>query len=588
MSDLAGTTLGPYEVQEQIGQGGMATVYRAIQPAMGRTVAIKVLPAALAQDPPFVERFQQEARTIASLEHARILPVYDYGSDGPVTYLVMRYLDGGTLHQRILRDGPLTPEDAARIIGQVCEGLAYAHHKGVIHRDITANNIMFDEAGDAVITDFGMARLMEQSSHLTGSSIVGTPAYVSPEQGLGDPVDQRTDIYALGIVLYEMLIGDVPYRASTPMATVVKHINEPLPDPQASRPDLPAAVSAVIRRAAAKDPASRFATCEVFAAALDAALAGVDSSHFRTTLASSGTLNLPRQSLPKVRPYRWVLPVGIVAGLALIALVALFLWPGFLTPGPAVAQVPAMQPLETQPPAAVPSTQQPTGEPTAAPGEAPPATESPPLPTPRQMTGSPPDFGPVDLMVDEGLITCEPPTQPRYARDYREGQPDDVAVFGPEATALITPAEDALVFAPMATGAFLPIMMNGALVHAVVEVQAAWPEGPAAVTLFINDTPGGGQTYAFTIGSDGAYSIAVPNETPVTAPPAAASLFDGAPHRLRFTVLPGRLALAVDSIVVVSVDDPAPLPPGNLLFRVGQGRLSVDWLGVCAEVAGGQ
>src|SRR5690242_9043032 len=175
MADFSGTNLGPYELKTKLGQGGMGTVYRGYQATMDRDVAIKVLPAALALDPEFIARFRRESRTIANLGHARILPVHDYGEQDGTAYLVMRYLDGSTLHERVERDGPLSPEQAARIVRQVAEGLGYAHAQGIIHRDMTANNIMFDSVGDAYITDFGLAKIMEGAAQLTGSGILGTP-----------------------------------------------------------------------------------------------------------------------------------------------------------------------------------------------------------------------------------------------------------------------------------------------------------------------------------------------------------------------------------------------------------------------------
>lgn len=581
MSDLSGKTLGTYEVQEQIGEGGMATVYRAYQPSMDRMVALKVLPAALAMDPQFVKRFEQEARTIASLEHARILPVYDYGTQGPTTYLAMRYLDGGTLRDRIERDGPFDPEGAAAVVEQVCEGLGHAHNKGVIHRDVTANNIMFDESGDATITDFGMARLMEQSSRLTGGSILGTPAYVSPEQGLGDPVDQRTDIYALGIVLYEMLIGEVPYQGPTPMAVVVQHINEPLPDPQAARPDLSDAVAAVIRRATAKNPADRYPTCHEFAAALKAAAAGNPVPSGRTSPAPRTVpLGAPAQDdrLPG-----WVLPVGIVAVLGIIVVVGGMLWQQF-GPGPLAAAEPTTAPVADPTGEAPPDT--PSAAQTVPPTLALPATDSAPgNPTEDDsLPAGPPD--PVRLPpLDDGLITCEPPTQARYVRDYTAHPDDDLAIFGQAGLRFIEDTGNGLAFAAMPDNMVVPLLMNAALASSMIEMEVTWPDGPAALDLLTNSLPNGSPRYVFAVNADGTLSIAIPNMPPETNDPAI-DLFDGAPHRLRFSAIQGMLTIGVDGQTLASATDPTPLPPGNLLMRVGQNRVIVNWLGVCAQTVG--
>ena len=264
MSDLIGKTLGPYRILEQIGVGGMATVYKAYQPSMDRDVAIKILPHYLSQDAEFAKRFQREARAIARLEHAHILPVYDYGEADDITYIAMRYVQAGTLKERIAR-GPLPLDEINRLVGQIGSALDYAHRLGIIHRDVKPSNVLIDDQGNTYLTDFGLARMMESSQQLTASGVgVGTPAYMSPEQGQGIKVDHRSDIYSLGVVLYEMVTGHVPYEAETPMGVVLKHISDPLPLPRKLAPNVPEGVEKVILRALAKDPAHRFQTaCEM-------------------------------------------------------------------------------------------------------------------------------------------------------------------------------------------------------------------------------------------------------------------------------------------------------------------------------------
>jgi Tol biopolymer transport system component/predicted Ser/Thr protein kinase len=272
MSDLIGQTLGPYRIIEQIGIGGMATVYKAYQPSMDRYVAIKVLPALISRDPAFLKRFRRESKVVAKLEHKHILPVYDYGEQESLTYLVMRYVEAGTLKDRLVA-GQLDLPEIYRIIGQVGAALGYAHRLGVIHRDVKPTNVLVDSQGDAYLTDFGLARIMESSEQLTATGVgVGTPAYMAPEQGQGLKIDHRSDIYSLGVMLYEMVTGRVPYEAETPMAVVIKHITAPLPLPSSVKPDVPPQVERVILKAMAKDPDDRFQTVGEMVTALDAAV----------------------------------------------------------------------------------------------------------------------------------------------------------------------------------------------------------------------------------------------------------------------------------------------------------------------------
>jgi serine/threonine protein kinase len=270
----SGQMLGPYRIINQIGKGGMATVYKAYQASVDRYVAIKVLPSQLAESKEFAARFQQEARIIAKLEHPHILPVFDYGESDGVAYFVMRYLEAGTLRDKMEAGRPLPLTEIDRIFTQLTDALSYAHGYGIVHRDLKPANALIDSRGNIFLTDFGIAKLLESASpRLTQTdAIMGTPAYISPEQAQGQAVDQRSDIYSLGIILYEMVTGSVPYSAETPLAVLFKHISDPLPPPSLVRPDVPASIEQVILKALAKDPKDRFATAAEFVAAWKRAL----------------------------------------------------------------------------------------------------------------------------------------------------------------------------------------------------------------------------------------------------------------------------------------------------------------------------
>jgi serine/threonine-protein kinase len=264
--------IGRYEVKSEIGRGGMATVYHAYDPNFERDVAIKILPQAFLHDPQFRERFLREAKMIALLEHPAIVPVYDFGEEENQPYIVMRYMAGGSIAER-LKKSPLSLEETSSIISRLAPALDAAHARGIIHRDLKPGNILFDQYGNAFLSDFGIARIIQQSSAtLTGESVIGTPAYMSPEQVQGEKaIDGRSDIYALGVLIFQMLTGQVPYSSETSTRVMMMHILEPVPDILETRADLPLACQSVIAKAMAKDPEDRFATTDELAIALDVA-----------------------------------------------------------------------------------------------------------------------------------------------------------------------------------------------------------------------------------------------------------------------------------------------------------------------------
>ncbi len=268
MDPLIGKSFGPYKVIAKIGEGGMATVYKGLQESLNRFVAIKVLRGDLARNPEFVARFRREALAVARLSHPNLLHVYDAGTAHGVYYIIIDFVPGGSL-QDLLVKGHLEPERAVSIVAQVADALDCAHKQGIIHRDVKPNNILMTPEGRPLLADFGIAKAVYESTHLThtGTSI-GTPAYMAPEQAEGKPSDARTDIYALGIVLYETLTGRVPFRGETPMATLYSHLHTPPPPIRQLNPNVPVWLEEIVDKALAKPPEARYQTAAQFSAAL--------------------------------------------------------------------------------------------------------------------------------------------------------------------------------------------------------------------------------------------------------------------------------------------------------------------------------
>ncbi|MBI5033792.1 MAG: serine/threonine protein kinase [Chloroflexi bacterium] len=276
LSDLTGITLGKYRLIEKLGQGGMAQVYKAYQPDLERYVAIKVLHPHLTGDEEFAARFRHEAKAIAALEHPHIVRVYDFDANGGLAFLVMEYLSGTSLKARLRELNALHAHiefaETVRLVAALADALAYAHHRGVIHRDVKPSNVILTTDGRPVLSDFGIARIIDATIITNSSGSVGTPAYMSPEQGKGDSGDERSDIYALGVVMYQLSTGHLPFDADTPYAIILKHMTAPLPPPRTLRPDLPEAIERVILKALAKNPSDRYQTAAEFASAVRAAI----------------------------------------------------------------------------------------------------------------------------------------------------------------------------------------------------------------------------------------------------------------------------------------------------------------------------
>jgi tRNA A-37 threonylcarbamoyl transferase component Bud32 len=320
MADLSGKTFGQYQLIEPISSGGMATIYKAYQPGLDRVVAIKVLPEYLLAQSGFLERFKIEAQAIAKLDHPHILPVYDYGEAERTPYLVMKYVPGGTLKD-LMAQGPLDVRQTAQLLRQIAEALDHAHQQGVVHRDVKPSNVLLQDGKWALLMDFGLAKLLTSTSNITASGTgVGTPDYMSPEQAQGLTIDQRTDIYSLGIMLYQMLTGEVPFHAETPMAVMLKQIVETPSLPHLHNPSIRPEVDEVIMKAIAKSPADRYARATDLAGAYEIAL---DSDATLATVAAptlAGAPAIERRRSP------WPIVAGIaLAVIAVIAVAALVL-----------------------------------------------------------------------------------------------------------------------------------------------------------------------------------------------------------------------------------------------------------------------
>jgi serine/threonine-protein kinase len=268
-----GTVLGSYRIVSELGQGGMATVYRAFQQSLARYVALKVLPQHLADEAGFKQRFQQEAIAIAALRHPNIPAVHDFGEQGDVAYIVSDLIEGGTLSDRL--GAPVQADFAIEVLKRIGAALDYAHAKGVLHRDVKPSNVLLERDGTPVLSDFGLAKMLESdTSALTKTgTIVGTPEYMAPEQCEGRMLTPAADQYALAVMAFEMLTGKLPFTAPTPLAVVLAQLREPMPPARSINPTLPEAVEKVLQRALSKDPGERYASCGAFVDDLAAAVA---------------------------------------------------------------------------------------------------------------------------------------------------------------------------------------------------------------------------------------------------------------------------------------------------------------------------
>jgi serine/threonine-protein kinase len=325
MSTLLGTSLnGRYRLEVRIGAGGMSTVYRAMDETLERQVAIKLMNREVASDSDQLERFRREARAVAQLSHAHIVGVIDAGEDDGRPYIVLEYVEGETLKERIRRLGRLPIGEALAYAIEIARALGAAHARHIVHRDVKPQNVLIDEEGSAKVTDFGIARTLEEEGLTADGRVLGTTDYVSPEQALGRPVTGQSDLYSLGIVLYEMLTGEVPFKGESQVAVAMKHVREELPDVQAKRPEVSATLAAIVESATAKNVERRYADdAELIAdledaLAMEAARTGESSGEATTvlrTLPSRARRRLPlRLRHPAARILLGVLVALILAG----------------------------------------------------------------------------------------------------------------------------------------------------------------------------------------------------------------------------------------------------------------------------------
>lgn len=323
MASLTGRIFGHYQILELIGRGGMAAVYRAHHRKADREVAIKLISPAIAETGAFLNRFRREVKLVARLDHPHILPVLDYGEQDGYAYLVMPIQEHGSLADR-MHYGKLSMQEGARIFGQVASALSYAHQRGVVHRDIKPSNILLDEHGEAKLADFGLARLAKDPEGITGSAVLGTPAYMAPEQIQGGKADARSDQYALGVVLFQMSTGTLPFTAETPVAYMLKHINEEFPSASGRNSNVPSPIDRVIRRATLKEPDQRFESISSLNSAVQASLAYV----LDPTANRAPTIELPkligRANADPRRRRRWRLGAVLAGAMVLILVVPVF------------------------------------------------------------------------------------------------------------------------------------------------------------------------------------------------------------------------------------------------------------------------
>ncbi|MCB0858821.1 MAG: serine/threonine protein kinase [Solirubrobacterales bacterium] len=326
---MIGTVLSDrYRLEAKLGSGGMSTVYLARDEVLDRPVAVKLMHREMTEQPDQLERFNQEARAVAKLSNPNVVAVIDAGEDQGRPYIVLEYVQGETLKQRIARVGALDATEALAYGLEVAQGLGVAHERNMVHRDVKPQNVLIDSTGRAKLTDFGIARELNDEGVTATGRVIGTTDYVAPEQAMGKDVDPRSDIYSLGIVLYEMLTGDVPFEADNQIGVAMKHVNEELPDVQVIRPDISAASARVVDRSTAKNPDDRYQTIDEMAEDLQAALEVEAIRAGGTTGEATSVLDAvapPRRQIPTSRTSPWPAVIMLLVALVIAAGTAYFI-----------------------------------------------------------------------------------------------------------------------------------------------------------------------------------------------------------------------------------------------------------------------
>ncbi|HLA78831.1 MAG TPA: protein kinase [Vicinamibacteria bacterium] len=463
MAALApGSSFGPYRIMEPLGRGGMASVYKAYEAALDRYVAVKVLPAEFLHDPTFAERFRREAKVVARLEHPNIIPIFAFDIEQGTPWMAMRMIGGGSL-SAILKQGPLPNDRIVAILAGVAAALDYAHGKGAIHRDVKPQNVLLDEDGRVYLADFGIARMVEVGGGLTQTGMIsGTPQYMAPEQATAQNVDHRADIYALGIMAYEMFTGHVPFSADTPVAVLMKHVQEPMPLPPPG--SVPEPVVRAILKCTAKQPADRWGTGMEFAHALQEGLGlmptavvpalgrmtpGRGTTAVAATAVGQTYVTAPRTGPgmtapggmqaagPAPKGRSGLIALAIAGGIGVLALaggvLALVLWsqsqPEIPPPEPAGEETPVTVPPLTQPPGTMPEPAT-DAEPALPPITLPPVTTPAATPRPSSATPRPTiTFGttpPTTAATPEPVhetVPTPPPAPKKVGYPFRLGAP---------------------------------------------------------------------------------------------------------------------------------------------------------------------